>query len=230
MKRPFFYRLVAVLLVGVGFVACEEKEAEQPPLDRDSLPTLVTQIKQCAKLYTTEFKVHKIITYKDSKSINGEVLGIKIDANLPMSERKIAIPMDATLKAAIDFADFDEYDITLMGNKIEITLPNPELTLTSSKIDHQNIRRHVDLLRGKFSDQELAEIEQNGRNAILAEMGKMNIMSRARLSAANTLIPILSQFGYDKDDIIITFNAETSHKDLKQLLDQSAIENAKAIR
>ena len=77
----------------------------------DTVPMLITQIKKCSRLYTTEMKVHKIVTHDDVVKLQGKLLKQNIDIKLPMGERKVAIPIDATLKAYIDFSDFSERNI-----------------------------------------------------------------------------------------------------------------------
>ncbi len=217
-----------VVLSAVFTMGCAGNEEKQETISRSTLPQLISQIQKCSKLYTTEFKVHKIITYYDNKSINGSLLGMKINSELPMSQRKIAIPMDATLKTYIDLSNFNEYNISLDGDKMVIMLPEPSVTMTSSKIDHKNIRRHVDFLRGKFTDEELTRIENNGRNAMIEEMSRMDIMEKAQQSAAKTLLPIIAKCGYNCQNVTITYGAVTRKKDLRTLLENTA-ENAKQI-
>lgn len=51
--------------------------------------------------------------------------------------------MDATIKAYIDFSNFSEKNITKYGNKIEVTLPDPRIIMTSLKINHEDIKKDV---------------------------------------------------------------------------------------
>ena len=64
-----------VILTAILAIGCSEKEEKTEAISRSTLPQLISQIQKCSKLYTTEFKVHKIITYYDNKSITGSVLG-----------------------------------------------------------------------------------------------------------------------------------------------------------
>jgi len=43
--------------------------------------------------------------------------------DIPMSQRKIAIPMDATVKAYIDFSNFSEKNITNMATRLRLHYP-----------------------------------------------------------------------------------------------------------
>ena len=65
----------------------------------DTVPMLVRQIQKCSRLYTTEYKVHKIVTHDDVVRLQGSLLKQNINIRLPLGDRKVAIPIDATLKA-----------------------------------------------------------------------------------------------------------------------------------
>lgn len=197
---------VVFIVVGMGNTACSRDEKAKQEAEIDSFPVLINQIRSCSRLYTTEIKVHKIVTHDDQLKLQGKILSKEIDVNLPFGERKIAIPMDATLKGYIDFSDFTEDNIKRRGGKIEVLLPNPQVEITSSRIDHDEIMQHVALFRSDFTDKELTAYEQQGRRSILKSADKMGIAEHARIGAANVLIPIIMQFGYDEKDIIISFS------------------------
>lgn len=177
--------------------------------DTSNTVTLVTHIQQCSRLYTAEYKVHKIITHDDVLKLQGQLTGQDYDINLPfLGDRKIAIPMDATLKAYIDFEGFSEENVEHDGQKIIITLPDPQVMLTSSKIDHANIKKYVALLRSDFTDAELTSYERQGRQAIINAVPDMDIIETARQNAARILIPMMEQMGYQEQDITITFRKD----------------------
>ena len=58
---------------------------------------------------------------------------------LPLGQRKVAIPMEATLKAYVDFAEFSADNVRRDSTHIELILPDPRIVLTSSRIDHNEI-------------------------------------------------------------------------------------------
>ena len=116
--------------------SCSRHKTEQETVTIDTIPMMVMQIQKCSKLYTAEYKVHKIITHDDKMKLNGSFMKKDFSINLPLGSRKIAIPMDATLKAYIDFANFNEDNVKRQGDKIEIILPDPHVTLTSTRINH----------------------------------------------------------------------------------------------
>ena len=49
------------------------------------------------------------------------------------SNRKVAIPMDATLKAYVDFSGFSAKNVNRQGDKIEIILPDPKVMTWNRK-------------------------------------------------------------------------------------------------
>lgn len=205
--------------------SCSRHKTEQETVTIDTIPMMVMQIQKCSKLYTAEYKVHKIITHDDKMKLNGSFMKKDFSINLPLGSRKIAIPMDATLKAYIDFADFNEDNVKRQGDKIEIILPDPHVTLTSTRINHDEIKQYVALTRSRFSDEELSSYERQGREAIVKDIPSMGMMDMARESAARTLIPMIEQMGFEESNITVSFRKHYTLNDIKSLLDKTTIEH-----
>jgi hypothetical protein len=210
---------LSILLIGMTS-GCGSKANEAPTIvdQRDTIPSLVTQIQKCSRLYTTEYHIHKVITHNDEIRLKGNVLRQDFDIPLPLGQRKIAIPMDATLKAYIDFSNFSESNIERYGSKITILLPDPQVVMTSSKINQKDIREYVGLTRSRFSDKELSSYEQQGRQAILNSVPSMGIVETAQANAARVLVPMLTEMGYQEKDIIIAFR---KNLDIRQLINSN---------
>jgi len=213
-----------IALVSMLFCACnegEEQKAEQTSFQSiDTVPMLVMQVQKCSKLYTSEFKVHKIVTHDDVVRLKGSVLRQDYNIKIPLGERKIAIPMDATLKAYIDFSQFSDKNIERQGDKITILLPDPKVTMTSSKIDQKNVRHYVALARANFSDAEMTDYEQQGRAAIIQSIPELGIIDIAKENAARVLVPMLVQLGYREENITIAFRKEFNQNNIMRLLEQ----------
>ena len=54
--------LLAILLSG----SCKRGGSDGGGASIDTIPMMVQQIKECSRLYTAEYKVHKIITHSDT--------------------------------------------------------------------------------------------------------------------------------------------------------------------
>ena len=72
--------------------------------------------------------------------------------------------------------------------------------------------RYVGLTRAHFSDEELANYQQQGREAILQSIPDMGIEETARANAAKVLVPMLTQLGYEEQDITIAFRKDLDFK------------------
>ena len=215
----FSYRYVSILVLSAAMMlmACGQKtepEKLSEPVVIDTIPQMVMQIQQCSKLYTTEVKVHKIVTHDDVVRLKGNLMSKQFDIPLPLGDRKIAIPMDATLKAYIDFSEFDERSIERDGDKITILLPDPQVVLTSSKINQKDVKEYVGIVRSHFSDSELSNYEQQGRQAIINSIPQMNIIETAQANAARVLVPMIVQMGYPEENITIAFRKNLSITDI----------------
>jgi hypothetical protein len=188
---------------------------EAPKTRTDSIGMLVAAVRNNSRLYTSEFHVHKIITHSDESRLKGSILGMKYDIGIPVGSRRIAIPIDATLKGYIDFSDFSSGNVIFDENRIEIILPDPAVEITSAKINHDEIKSYVALLRKDFSDKELSQFEAQGRDSILADVPSLKIAERTRSSAANILVPMMRKLGFSNDDIVVTFNKNFDEQHLR---------------
>jgi len=217
MKLNLLFLLFITMLV-LSCSCHSERATETPPVVTDTLPSMVMQIQKTSRLYTTEYHIHKIITHDDVVRLKGNLLQKAFDIQLPLGDRKIAIPMDATLKAYIDFSEFSEENVERDGDRITILLPDPKVTLTSSKINQKDIKEYVGLTRSHFTDKELSNYEQQGRQSILKNISNTDILPTAQANAARVLVPMLTQMGYKEENITIAFRKNLS---IQQLINSS---------
>lgn len=214
--------------------ACSQKQpTEEKANVIDTIPVMVMQIQKCSRLYTAEAHVHKIITHDDQLNLKGSFMKKDFNIHIPGSNRKVAIPMDATIKAYVDFEGFSQKNVSRKGDKIEIILPDPKLVLTSSKIDHKAVKQYVSLTRSNFTDAELTKLEQQGRQSIINDIPNIDLMEQAQFSAANTLIPMLIDMGFKEENIKISFRKKFTLQDLKGFIsnglsDKTTIEKKNA--
>ena len=211
--RNTFRRMYRTILMALALafivLGCSGNKSEPAQEAVDTVPMMVTQLKKCSRLYTTEIRVHKI---------KGSFLGNKFNINLPLSKRQVAIPMEATLKAYVDFGKFSEDNVKRRGDRIEITLPDPQVELTGTRIDNKGIKRYVDFARSNFTDAELTAYERQGRESIVKSIPQMKVMEQARQNAANVIIPMVAQMGFKEENITVNFRKDFNYGDITRLL------------
>lgn len=195
---------VAMLLLSCRHGACRADEAEAV----DTVPVLVTRMESCSRLYASEYRLRKILVYDNPAVISGSVLHQDFKLKLPIGSRRIAIPVTATAKAYVDMGKLTAKDVHRNGDKLQIVLPDPQVTLTSTRIDHDGVRQKVDLLRKRFSDEEITAIQRKGREDIVRSLAATNIIEDARASAARQLIPIAVQMGFKEENVTVTFRKD----------------------
>ena len=213
MRRRYLiiYISLAILLFALLVIAVmrgcmqDSRIASENTVRIDTLGTILTEIKLCSRLNTAEMKVHKIITHDDAAALSGKIMGKEVSLQLPVGRRKVAIPMYATIKASIDMSKVTEKDIVRQGEKIEIFLPQPEVSITETHIDHEGVRQYVAVTRRNFSDEELLAYVRKGRDAIEKDIPRLGIREMARESAARQLVPIVQLLGFKDDDITVSF-------------------------
>ena len=208
----------------IAFLAClltaagcsgSDGEAARTEEPTDTLAVLVTRVQECSRLYTTEFRVHKIVACESDRTVGA--LGLHVGAST-FGERKVLIPMEATLKGYIDLSTFSVANVERQGRRVVITLPDPQVMMTATRIDHEGVRHYVTGLRESFVDKELTALEAQGRKSIIDEIPALGIERAARASAARMLIPIIATLGYDEADITINFRKDLTPYDLKRSL------------
>lgn len=216
------------VLVLLCCCACSQRgeKVKEAGVTTDSLPILVMQVRQCSRIYTTEYKIHKIVTHDDIIRLKGTIFANDFNIKMPLGDRKVAIPMDATLKAYIDLSNFSERNVERTDKKIIITLPDPQVIMTSSKIDQHNIKEYIALMRSHFTDAEMANYEQQGRAAIMESISQLDIIPNAQENATRILVPLIAQMGYQEEDIIIQFRKELGLHNIRPLINTN-VENDK---
>ena len=209
-KIVIFSGFFALLLIAFFTKKCISSSTEKEEERTDSVPrpTLIMQLQRCSRLNTAEIKLHKIITHDDEMKLSGKLMGKELSVNIPAGKRKVAIPLYATVKASIDLGKMTDDDIVREGDKITIYLPQPDVEITETHIDHEGVRQFVAITRSNFSDEELQKYELEGRKSIEASLGSLGIENMARESAARQLIPIVQAFGFKDTDITITFRKD----------------------
>lgn len=186
---------------------------------QDPLQQFVLKASECSRIYTTECHVRKIITFSDDMRLKGKLpLTGEFNLKLPLGERKIIIPLDAEIKAFIDFSGFSKKNVEQVGDSITITLPDPGIMITSTEIDYAAMREYTGLMRSSFSDAELTALAKQGRDTIVSHLPEYGIIEAARTSAENLLFPILNQAGLGKAKFTIRFKQKYSATDLQAII------------
>lgn len=216
-KTCFIYQILLCISLLISCGGKEEKNKAAEPID--TIHTILLQAQKCSRLYTTEFHIHKIVTYDDLISVKGKLFNQDYNFHLPVGYRKIAFPMDATLKGYIDMELLTEQSIARDGEKLTITLPNPQVMMTSTKIDQNSVKEYVSLTRAHFSDRELSELERQGRNAIIRNIPNYGIAEQARKNAARLLILFATQLGFQEENITIVFSDDFTPKSLQKVVE-----------
>ena len=208
--------------------ACGKKQTPTSTEHVDTIPMLILQIQKCSRLYAAECRMRKIVTHDDRAQVQGQFMKHDYNIDLPLGQRKVAIPIEATVKAYIDFSAFSDANVRRTGQKIEVILPDPSIVLTATRIDHKAVKQHVPLTRRNFSDEELASYERQGRQAIIDAIPQTDIVAMARESAARTLIPMLMRAGFAEQDITVSFRKDITKRDIRGMIERKDSDNGKA--
>lgn len=219
MKRTFFGFLACVLTC---FAGCKD-QSESTEVDLSGTPPaeertpaemrneIIARVQQQSKLHTAECQVHKVVLFSDEATLTG-----LFDIKLP-GERKVAVPIDVTLKGYVDFSEFSDNSIIISDSLCIITLPDPQVVITSSRVDHAATRQYVGMTRSKFSDAEIARLAAQGEDTIASHISQYGIVDRSRESCARTLVPLLTHMGFKESNIIVRFRKQFDDSEIRTL-------------
>lgn len=221
-KFDCLIKLIAIIM-GCAITCSCAKDDNPAPDSALSLPTdelIVMNVRNTDRLYTTEYVVHKAVTYDDIIKLKGTIFSKNFDFTLPQGDRKIIIPMEARIKAYIDFGDFSKDNIIFSPDSAEIRvmLPDPKVELTSTRIDHSGVLTFVDFGRSRFTSKEMSDFERQGRAAIIAAIPQMGIIETARRDAYALISPMITAMGYPADKVTVDFRSDLSEVSYLQSL------------
>lgn len=180
---------------------------------QERMQDLVLQVRRQNRLYTTQFQVHKVVMMDEKTRVGGKLLNFSLPGY-----RKAAVPIDVTLKAYIDFTRFSAVNVHYTDSFLIVTLPDPNIEVTASKINHAKVREYVSLGRSSFSDEEINRLAQQGQDSIMRHLNSYGLVAAARESATRTLVPLLSKMGFRENQVIIRFRRDYDDAALHRLI------------
>lgn len=204
LLHSFIFTLCLSLLLSCG--SSDEQEVLTAEECTDSVAVIVNKIAECSRIHTAEMQMHKVVVAEDPLNVGGSIFGTNFNIDIPLGDRKIAIPMNATVKAYIDLSKFSKENVKIDGKDILIELPKPAITLTSTEIDHDEVKVDIAFFRSNFSDKEITEFTKKGREEIIKAVPKTDIIEKAQSGAAAVIVPMLMQLGYKDKNIRVVFD------------------------
>lgn len=204
LLHSFIFTLCLSLLLSCG--SSDEQEVLTAEECTDSVAVIVNKIAECSRIHTAEMQMHKVVVAEDPLNVGGSIFGTNFNIDIPLGDRKIAIPMNATVKAYIDLSKFSKENVKIDGKDILIELPKPAITLTSTEIDHGEVKADIAFFRSNFSDKEITEFTKKGREETIKAVPKTDIIEKAQSGAAAVIVPMLMQLGYKDKNIRVVFD------------------------
>lgn len=175
----------------------------------DTIGEIARSVQQQSRLYTTACKIHKVVLFSDEAKVGSGPLAF----NLP-GDRKAAVPIDVVVKGYVDFSQFSEDNVVLRDSLCVITLPDPQVVITSSTIDHKAVRQYIGMTRKRFSEAELSQLAKQGQDSVTQHLTQYGIVERSREACARTLAPILHRMGYRDNNVVIRFRKNFENSEL----------------
>lgn len=223
MKKRSLLLMGMAVLLSAGACRQNPPEATTETTQQSDSTAVVLRLQQCARIYSSEYKIHKIIINNDRLTLQGNIINRKVNMDVPSGTRKIAIPIDVVIKGYTDLAQISEKNITVEGKKISIVLPDPQFAVTAVKIDRKNIIQTADLMRSRYQEADISRLTDQGVTSLYKDLPWNEFLETARSNAAYTLFPILQAMGFE--EIHIQYRDDLKNSSKKSLLLLNNIEN-----
>lgn len=217
MRKIQLSGILLLLIWGLG--SCRNSsapESTETAAETSDTAAVVLRVQQCARIYSTEYKIHKIVTNSDALVLEGNIINKKMNVRLPSSERKIAIPMDVVIKSYTDLNKIERENIRIEGKTVTVVLPDPEFAVTSVRIDRKHVVQTSDLMRSRYQEQDINRLTKQGLESIRKDIPWDEFLETARSNAAHTLFPLLQAMGFEQ--IHIQYREELKQSDKGSLL------------
>ncbi len=182
---------IAIILITMG---CNSTE------NQNNYSEIVSVTKRVSKLYTAEEIIRKEIFM--SSDVVAKILG----NSYKIGEKSILIPYKIKVKAFIDFNKVGKENFSVYPKQIEVNLPSPEIEVTSIELDYDNIKRNVSWYRKDFSSKDIDSLSKYAIKGLQwTDDETFSLMQEAEINAKKTIIKILTDYGWNEDNIEITF-------------------------
>lgn len=175
---------------------------------------------RCNKLYVTECLLHKVVAYDDKMRLNGNVAGNNIELDIP-GDRKILVPVDVKLKVSVDMSKIKINKTKRNDETIEIKLPTPEIEITSTRINHEQVKEFVSWNRQKFDEAEIVALGKKGVEEAVQTIDQKGLIMQSEASVLRQLLPTTRQMGYADDKVTVTFEEGLDLEILQHKIDDA---------
>ena len=162
---------------------------------------IIAVTQRVSKLYTAEVIVSKEVFM--SSELVAKIIGNQYN----IGEKSILLPYKIKVKAYIDFNKVGKDNFQVYTNQIEVNLPSPEIEITSIELDFDNIKRNVSWYRKDFSSKEIDSLSKYALKGLQwSDNETFSLMQEAEIDAKRTITKILTDKGWNEDNIEIIFD------------------------
>lgn len=190
MRNRLMFLILALLFTTIG---CRNRSL---PSDNEIAESIV----QLPKMYTVECVVDKLILIDENRSWT-------------IGDRKMLIPVEAVLKAGIDFGKIPKEQVIVnkKNRSIKIYLPDADIHIESTSINYKEIKTYSGIFRSQFTRKEQEQYFKQGRDSIVLAIPNLGIISTARENALQLLYNLLEEIGFDKANIEIVYKDDLKY-------------------
>ena len=150
---------------------------------KDTQIELKNAISQVPMIYTVEAVAQIFVDNKDTQESLKSYFG----------DRVIVVPLKANIKAGVNLSKLDS--LYFKDGVAHVVLPDPEIEIESTEIAYEDMIFNVSGMRDRFSEEEITALASAGRQKIVENLYKMDLIEPATKQAEAILQGIAARLG-----------------------------------
>lgn len=179
MNKHQLFTYLTLLAIVSSCICCSNKQSQSNDVVNDSIEApfrtdgryqILSQLKQCSDIATTEVTIRKIAIYDTSKS---EPFSWKNPNTWKYGDKKCIIPVEVKIKYGYDLRELSIDKIKILDDStaVAVFLPKPKIIDAgyNAKIEEGSITSISTGLRKKIGHELQEEIRRKGYEAVLKE-------------------------------------------------------------
>lgn len=188
------YILGGLVIAGIGgFIAIEANKE----LKIEDTANVVEEVKKISEFTTACYYEERVLKADRDDHITKKNIFKTTEKDV---HNEIILTVKGTVRAGFDLSKLDEDDMVVRGDTIAINLPQPEIfDVISNPSDYRIFEEE-----GKWSHEEIVEIQSNGKMETLNNALHSGILAKANKNGAIRVKELFASFGFSVVEVTLS--------------------------
>ncbi|MFP4457295.1 MAG: DUF4230 domain-containing protein [Halanaerobiales bacterium] len=176
--------IIAVVIQGIWIYSLNNSE----PDSQITYSSVLESVQSIGELNTLEMYFHDIVEYTENKKFRNIII--------PLTTKSFIFTVEARVKAGVDLNKLDPNNFTIEENRIELTMP--EYEVTSVEFIDYNPYSENDALFNRIKNDDLFGALENFSDEITVKAVDIGIIEKAKASGETFMYNFLSNLGFEE--------------------------------